>query len=144
MILLWVGLVLIVLGFVITRGATGGVTYQKVTFTTEGLEPKPVTISGLLVKPSGGAKGKVPGVVLAHGLTGSKEWYIQMSRQLAKEGFVVLSIDLRGHGGSSGYCTFAYDEANDVIAAGDYLKKNVAEVDPAHITAMGHSSAASP
>jgi acetyl esterase/lipase len=78
-------------------------------------------------------------VVLAHGLTGSKEWYIQMSRQLAKEGFVVLSIDLRGHGGSSGYCTFAYDEANDVIAAGDYLKKNVAEVDPAHITAMGHS-----
>jgi dienelactone hydrolase len=139
MILLAAGVVLIVFGFIIIKSATGGVSYQRVTFTTEGLEPKPVTVSGLLVKPPGGVKGKVPGVVLAHGLTGSKEWYVQMSRQLAKEGFVVLSIDLRGHGGSSGACTFAYDEANDVTAAGGYLKKNVPEVDPAHITAMGHS-----
>ena len=138
MVLLAVGLLLIVFGVVIVKGAIGGVTYQRVTFTTEGLEPKPVTIAGLLVKPKS-VQGKVPGVVLAHGITGSKEWYVQMSRQLAKEGFIVLSIDLRGHGGSNGYSTFAYDEANDVIAAGDYLKKNVPEVDSSHITAMGHS-----
>jgi len=108
MVLLAVGLLLIVFGVVIVKGAIGGVTYQRVTFTTEGLEPKPVTIAGLLVKPKS-VQGKVPGVVLAHGTTGSKEWYVQMSRQLAKEGFIVLSIDLRGHGGSNGYSTFAYD-----------------------------------
>lgn len=139
MLLIGFGVILVALGFVIIRGATGGVTYQRVTFTTEGLDAKPVTVSGLLVKPAGGVKGKVPGVVFAHGITGSKEWYIQYLRRLAQEGFVVLGIDLRGHGGSDGACAFACDEANDVLAAGDYLRRNVPEVDPAHITAMGHS-----
>jgi alpha-beta hydrolase superfamily lysophospholipase len=139
MILLAAGVIVLALGFVLTSKNTSGVKYQKVTFTTQGLEEKPVTVSGLLVKPAGPITGKVPGVVFANGITASKEWYVQVTRQMAKEGLIVLSIDLRGHGGSSGASEFACDEANDVIAAGNYLKNNVAEVDPAHIIAMGHS-----
>ncbi|PKQ27527.1 MAG: hypothetical protein CVT63_07510 [Candidatus Anoxymicrobium japonicum] len=138
-ILLATGIALVALGFVVVSGATGGVTYKRVTFTTEGFKQDPVTISGLLITPEGGARGKAPGVVFAHGITGSKELYVQIARQMAREGLVVLSIDLRGHGRSGGYCTYGYDEVSDVKAAGDYLRENVPEVDPAHITAMGHS-----
>jgi len=138
MVLLAVGLIALVFGIVVISINTSGVSYQKVTLTTQGLESKPVTIAGLLVKPKGAINGKVPGVVFAHGITGSKEWYIQTARQMAKEGLVVLSIDLRGHGGSGGAADFAGD-VSEVIAAGNYLKNNVPQVDPSHIIAMGHS-----
>lgn len=139
MVLAAIGLILVVLGFVMTRGSTGGVKYQSVSFTTEGFDQNPVKISGLLIKPSGQITGKVPGVVFAHGFTGCKEWYLQMTREMAKQGLVVLSIDLRGHGRSGGACALASDEANDMLAAGEWMRQNVPEVDPAHVTAMGHS-----
>jgi acetyl esterase/lipase len=140
MVLVACGMIALALGIFVISTNTSGVSYTRVSFTTQGLDAKPVTISGLLVKPSGAAPaGKVPGVVFANGITGSKEWYVQVTRQMAKEGFVVLSIDLRGHGSSGGASEFACDEANDMIAAGNWLKNNVPEVDPAHLVAMGHS-----
>jgi len=139
MILLAVGIVVLALGFVVVQTSTSGVTYKKLTIASQGADGKPATLSALLVEPAGGVKGKVPGVVFAHGFTGSKEWYIQTARQMAKEGLVVLMIDMRGHGGSTGAATFVGDEAYDVLAAGDYMRKNITEVDPAHIVAMGHS-----
>ncbi|MBU4240457.1 MAG: alpha/beta fold hydrolase [Actinobacteria bacterium] len=140
MILLALGVVCLVVSFIVIKGATRpGVTYEKVTFETQAYDEDPVTISGLLMKPAEGVKGKVPAVVFAHGITGSKEWYIQMTRPLVEEGFIVLSIDLRGHGGSSGHSTFGYDEVKDMWAAADYLRENVPEVDPDCIVAVGHS-----
>ncbi|MDD5748701.1 MAG: alpha/beta fold hydrolase [Actinomycetota bacterium] len=142
-VLVALGLILLIVSIFIINGSTKPqVSYQRVKFTTEGLEPEPVTISGLLMKPSdGGAQQgiKRPGIVFAHGITGNKEWYIQLTRRLVLEGFVVLSIDFRGHGGSTGYCSFGYDEANDVLAAARYLRTNVEEIEPAWIVAMGHS-----
>jgi acetyl esterase/lipase len=139
MLLLAAGVIVLATGIVVTSMSTSGVSYQRVSFTTQGLDAKPVTVSGLLVKPAGAVAGRVPGVVFANGITGSKEWYVQVTRQMAKEGLIVLSIDLRGHGSSGGASEFACDEANDVIAAGNWLKSNVPAVDPAHIIAMGHS-----
>ncbi len=140
MILMALGVVCLVVSFIIIKGATRpGVTYEKVTFDTQAYEEDPVTISGLLMKPAEGVQGQVPGVVFAHGITGSKEWYIQMTRPLVEEGFIVLSIDLRGHGGSSGHSTFGYDEVTEMWAAADYLRENVPEVDPNNIVAVGHS-----
>ncbi|MCG2795131.1 MAG: alpha/beta fold hydrolase, partial [Actinomycetia bacterium] len=140
MILLALGVVCLVVSFIVIKGATrSGVIYEKVTFDTQGYEDEPVTISGLLMKPAEGVKGKTPAVVFAHGITGSKEWYIQMTRPLVEEGFIVLSIDLRGHGGSSGHSTFGYDEVRNMWAAADYLRENVSEVDPDNIVAAGHS-----
>lgn len=139
MIVLGIGLILVVLGFLVIKTSTGGVVYQRVSFTTEGFDQNPITISGLLIKPSGQIAGKVPGVVFANGFTGCKEWYVQMTREMAKEGLVVLSIDLRGHGRSGGASAMGSDEANDMLAAGAWMRKNVPEVDAADITAMGHS-----
>jgi pimeloyl-ACP methyl ester carboxylesterase len=138
--LLIAGLALLVTGFVVTRGATSpGVEYEKVSFTSEGYGAGPATISGLLMKPEGAQPGAHPGVVFAHGITGSKEWYIQMTRPLVQAGFVVLNIDLRGHGGSSGYCTYGNEEVADMLAAAGYLAENVPEADAGSLVAMGHS-----
>lgn len=139
LILLVVGALMLTGSIFMISSATGGVTYKKVSFTTEGLEEKPVTISGLLITPKQQPAGKMPGVVFAHGITGSKEWYIQMARPIASEGIPVLMIDLRGQGGSTGSCTFCDSEPKDMWAAADYMKKNVPGVDPNHIVAMGHS-----
>lgn len=140
MALVALGVVFLVVAIVVLHSSTKpGVAYQEVSFSTEGLGGDPVTVSGLLMKPAGEAAAGAPGVVFAHGITASKEWYIQMTRPLVEAGFVVLSIDLRGHGGSDGYCTFGRDEIYDFWAAADFLKENVPEVDPEHIVAMGHS-----
>lgn len=138
MVLIAAGLIVLALGIVVTMNGTSGVRYTRVTLTTEGMDSKPLKIAGLLVEPSQKPTGKVPGVVFANGITGSKEWYIQTARQMAKEGLVVLAIDLRGHGCSEGASEFACDEANEIIAAGRYLK-TLPQVDPSHVIAMGHS-----
>lgn len=136
MVLLGVGAILLVFGFFLTRSGTTGVTYERVTFNTQGFDQKPVTLSGLLIKPAG-FKGQAPGVIFANGFTGCKEWYIQMTRQLAREGLVVLSYDQRGHGRSGGSCNFGCDEANDMLAAARWLKES--GLTDGHVTAMGHS-----
>ena len=138
-LLLGIGLLVLVAGIAVTAGATSGVKYRKVTLTARGPGEKQIPVAGLLVEPPGVPSEKAPGVVFANGITGSKEWYVQMARRMAQEGLIVLAIDLRGHGGSGGACEFACGEANDMIAAGEYLAKNVPGVDPAHIVAMGHS-----
>ncbi len=139
-------IVLLIIGGALLTGAvsligstTAGVNYKKVSFTTAAYDSKPVKISGLLVTPRQPAAGPMPAVVFAHGITVSKEWYIQMARPFAQEGIPVLLIDLRGHGGSTGSCTFCDEEPRDFWAAADYLRTNVPGVDPAHIVAMGHS-----
>lgn len=139
-ILLALGVVFLVFGIVMILGGTkAGVTYKKVTFTTRGFEAEPITISGLLLLPNPPVGGQRPGVVFAHGITGSKEWYVQMEREIARDGFPVLAIDLRGHGGSGGYSTYGNDEVAEIWAAAEYLRKNVPEADPKKIVAMGHS-----
>lgn len=138
-ILLAVGVFCLAIALVLLAGSTfPGVTYRRVKLTTSGLESRPVTISGLLITPKDATRGKMPGVVFAHGITASKEWYIQMTRAIARSGIAVLSIDLRGHGGSGGYCTWGRDEIKDIWAAADYLRRDVPGVDD-YVVAMGHS-----
>lgn len=133
------GIVLLIIAILLIHGNTRpGVTYERVSFTTEGLEENPVTISGLLMKPTE-ASGPLPGVVFAHGIFASKEWYVQMTRPMVQAGFAVLAIDLRGHGGSTGYCNFGNEEVKDIWAAAQYLRTSVPEVNPSGIVAMGHS-----
>lgn len=140
MVLLSLGLVLLIAALLVINATTNpGVSYQNVTIDSTSPDGGDTDISGLLMKPSAGTGGKVPGVIFAHGITGSKEWYIQMLKPLVDAGFVVLAIDLRGHGGSSGYCTFGYDEIADIYAAAEYLKSEVPEVDPEVVVAWGHS-----
>ena len=55
------------------------------------------TIPGLFTVPTG-AKGKVPCVIVQHGLGGRKEEVYLLSAALAKKGYAGLFIDIAGHG----------------------------------------------
>lgn len=73
----------------------------------------------------------LPGVVVIHGSLQNKEWLMAFGIELARRGFVVLTIDANGHGNSkpgSGSGTAALD----YIAALDF-------VDNTQIGLIGHS-----
>lgn len=90
-------------------------------FTADG-----VRLSGsYLPGPAAGvARTEVPAVVLAPGFAGhrTKPAYALLAERLSARA-AVLSLDLRGHGGSGGRCTFGAREGFDVAAAGAWLRR---------------------
>lgn len=83
-----------------------------------------------------------PGVVVAHGFCGNKQYMQPISIELVKRGFTVISIDFRGHGSSDGYLpTFRRARGigeleHDMLAAIDYLN-NLSTINK--IGLVGHS-----
>jgi pimeloyl-ACP methyl ester carboxylesterase len=73
-------------------GVARAATTQEVSFTTS----DGVTIAGTLSLP--GRPG--PGIILIHALSRTREDWGAVASKLADAGFVVLAIDLRGHGAS--------------------------------------------
>ena len=62
-----------------------------------------------------GAREDAPGVLIVHGLHASRRGFRSNADWLASNGYAVLSIDLRGHGGSDAApCGFGWSEAQDV------------------------------
>lgn len=87
---------------------------------------------------------ELPGVVVFHGFSGTKEMMRAFSYGLAKKGFAVLTVDLQGHGASSGYLGQEGDENSlqaDGIAAVDYIRE-IDVVDSRRIGLIGHSMGA--
>ncbi|MFX0051231.1 MAG: alpha/beta hydrolase [Candidatus Hermodarchaeota archaeon] len=78
----------------------------------------------------------VPGVVVIHGVYQSKEWLMAFGIELARRGFVVLTIDAGSHG-NSGYTS--YDSDGGGAAALEYLN-NLTYVNKLGI--VGHSMGA--
>lgn len=90
-----------------------GLAYEDVTLTTaDRLE-----LAGWYIP------GHRPyGVVLAHGIQANREAVLPEAGVLARAGYHLLLVDLRGHGHSQGdVITYGYREALDVQAAADYL-----------------------
>ncbi len=77
-------------------------------------------------------------VILAHGLGGSKVLMLNHARALAFDGYGVLMIDLRAHGGSEGDTITGVHEADDILAGVDYLRSRT-DVDADKIGAIGVS-----
>jgi pimeloyl-ACP methyl ester carboxylesterase len=73
----------------------------------------------------------LPGVVVIHGILQSKEWLMAFGIELARRGFVVLTIDANGHGNSDPG-TGSGAAALDYIASLDF-------VDSSQIGLIGHS-----
>ncbi|MGY5859092.1 MAG: alpha/beta fold hydrolase [Candidatus Thorarchaeota archaeon] len=73
----------------------------------------------------------LPGVVVIHGSLQNKDWLMAFGIELARRGFVVLTIDANGHGNSEAG-TGSGAAALDYIAALDY-------VDSTQIGLIGHS-----
>jgi pimeloyl-ACP methyl ester carboxylesterase len=69
-----------------------------------------------------------PGVVLAHGFTGSKnqKYIVELSSLLYGNGWHVLALDLRGHGDSrqlsQALITSGWKEADDILAGAKVLR----------------------
>ena len=79
------------------------------------------SINGLLTKPNGNIpEGGWPGIVFIHGYIPPPNYvttqnYLSYVDYLAKNGFVVFKIDLRGHGSSGGEASGAYYSGDYVI-----------------------------
>lgn len=96
-----------------------------------------VTLSGTIYVPD---RHPAPAVVLVHMLHRSGGDWTPLAEPLRAAGFVVLAIDLRGHGASGG----AVDEGNlsvlvkDVAAGAAWLKSHP-DVDPQRLGMVGAS-----
>jgi pimeloyl-ACP methyl ester carboxylesterase len=65
------------------------------------------------------AKGTV---ILVHGIRSGKEYYLPVSKRLARNGYNSVLVDLRAHGQSEGdYCTFGFYEKQDISVLVDSL-----------------------
>jgi uncharacterized protein len=100
------------------RGVVGRIDRPHVTarlLTTDG-----VALEGSYLTGSG--TGDIA-VLLAHGFAANrrKPAYARLASALAEQA-PVLTIDLRGHGGSAGACTLGDREARDVEAALHWLR----------------------
>ncbi|MGY5875259.1 MAG: alpha/beta fold hydrolase, partial [Candidatus Thorarchaeota archaeon] len=106
----------------------GTVTVTEVDFTTR----FGANIHSTLQKPVYATDSDpLPGVVVIHGVQQSKEWLMAFGIELARRGFVVLTIDAGGHGNS--------DVGNESgIAAVEYLA-GLNYVDNSSIGVIGHS-----
>jgi len=98
------------------------------------------TLSALVLKPQDVPPEGAPAVIVVHDLTGHKEQLNRLSFELTRQGFIVMALDLRDHGRSSGNTTYGdyyTGEANDIVAAYYYLHANVVGVDPSKIAIVG-------
>lgn len=125
---------------------------QNSTYTTylTSYQSDGFKINGLLTRPSGQMpEGGWPAIVFVHGYIPPNQYQTQGSAYssyvdyLAKRGFVVFKIDLRGHGDSEGTPAGGYYSADYVI---DTLNAYAALassdfVNPSRIGLWGHSMA---
>jgi dienelactone hydrolase len=97
-------------------------------------------LSGLLYRPAyASADNRVPAVVIAHGISESKDMMSSLGLELSRRGFVVLCLDLFGHGQSGGNVEDGINEPSfGVTTAVQYLKAQPF-VNSSAIGLIGHS-----
>jgi uncharacterized protein len=107
-----------------------GMAYEKVEFPSQ----DGLTLFGWFMPGNSEAT-----IILLHGHGGKGIAMIYHASALVAKGYSVFSYDQRAHGSSAGdVCTSGWKEADDVIAALDYLKTRP-DVDPERIGALGLS-----
>ena len=131
---------------VIEQTLPAGANYAQyiASYTSDGNK-----IYGLLTVPSGDVpEGGFPAIVFNHGYIPPADYrtterYVAYVDALARNGFVVFKIDLRGFGNSEGEATGAYFSPGYTIDAINALKslQRLDYVDPDGIGMWGHSMA---
>jgi len=126
-------------------------SFTAKTLLYQGVQTEEVWITGLdgaklravIYKPSN-AQGKLPAVIVVHGLGASSDTMNAISTELARNGILVLSLNYRGHDGSEGGVNYIGDPiaapniSNDLFASLTYLQGR-ADVDKQHIGVIGYS-----
>ena len=80
---------------------------------------------------------KIPCVVLAHGISNSKDTMCGLAQEIARAGIAVLAIDLDGHGASGGSLSTG-DPSLGVVSTINFAK-SLEFVDPSSVGVAGHS-----
>jgi pimeloyl-ACP methyl ester carboxylesterase len=115
-----------------TVQTTNGVTIRDVRFAGDGIQQ-----SALLYVPAGAsAAHPAPAVLASHGYINTREMQSPFAIELSRRGYVVLAMDMAGHGYSQG----AVGQQKDLggAAALRYLQ-SLPFVDKANIGLEGHS-----
>ncbi len=100
-----------------------------------------VSVSGLLYTPSNATpETPAPGILVSHGYINTREMQSGFAIELSRRGYVVLSMDMTGHGYSGGIVGTADFGGPAALA---YLK-SLPMVDKAAIGLEGHSMGGSP
>ncbi len=116
----------------------GAVTVTEVTMPGE----QGITLSGLLYTPkTATAATPAPGVLVSHGYINTREMQSPFAIELSRRGFVVLAMDMTGHGYSGGIV--GQPGGFGGPAALRYLK-GLPQVDKANIGLEGHSMGGGP
>jgi pimeloyl-ACP methyl ester carboxylesterase len=129
------GLVLILAGSFLAHSVqtAGGATIRDVRFPGDG----GLVQSGLLyVPPSATPQRPAPAVLVSHGYINTREMQSPFAIELARRGFVVLAMDMAGHGYSQGAVFNPRDMGGP--AALRYLR-SLPFVDKANVGLEGHS-----
>ena len=129
------GLVLIVAGSFLAHAVqtSGGVRVEDVRFPGA----KGLTQSALLyVPPSATPQHPAPAVLLSHGYINTREMQSPFAIELSRRGFVVLSMDMTGHGYSQGAVFLPRDMGGPAALA---WLRSLPFVDKANIGLEGHS-----
>jgi len=138
----WLVLALVVMlvssiGAVAIQSAGGAVTIKNMSWQT----PSGKTMSALLLIPNGAsAKDKRPAIVLAHGWWNNKEMQDSNYVELARRGYVVMSIDMYGHESSSDLQEGHEMDAATGMSDAVKLISELPYVDTSKIGISGHSN----
>ncbi len=137
---LLVGFVILAVGVVATFSLTFNADVEHpYTIRNHTLESGDGTLIQSLVYTPVDTSSDCPGVVVGHGFCENKQYMQALAIELVKRGFVVVSIDFRGHGSSGGYLS-DFGRSNglvlDMLAGVEYLE-NLGFVD--RIGLAGHS-----
>lgn len=92
----------------------------------------------LFVPSSATAENPAPGIVVCHGGTNVLELQMPFYVELARRGFVVISMDMSGHGETDNAIGSMTANSNGMLAAVEFLM-SMPEVDPENIGVTGHS-----
>jgi len=133
------GWVLILAGALLAHAiqTTNGVTVTDVRFPAE----KGVVMSGLLYTPaSATAAHPAPAILASHGYINTREMQSPFAIELSRRGFVVLAMDMTGHGYSTGNVGA---DGFGGPAALSFLR-SLPMVDKANIGLEGHSLGGAP
>lgn len=116
---------------------SGGVSVTKVRYPG----PGGIELAAMLYKPATATPEKrAPGVMVSHGLINTREMQSPFAIELARRGFVVLAIDMAGHGESGGTLRAPGMGGPDGLR---YLRA-LPYVDPNNIGLEGHSMGGTP
>ncbi|MHA2249438.1 MAG: alpha/beta fold hydrolase [Candidatus Kariarchaeaceae archaeon] len=129
----WIAVTLI-LTLIVHFQATQDITYEIVEFSFSG-----ETFSGTFALPEGNwDTNELPGVVVFHGYSSTKEMMRAFVEGLARNNMAVLAIDVLGHGHTSGGIEDLNARLNTGNAAISFLKSKDM-IDENRIGLIGHS-----